>query len=253
MKIKTIITTILIILIGYTNCIYSQNANTKIMPPEQYVVLAREYAKEGESEKLNELMADMLEKYPDNPDALNYRGSFLLMEYNLDEAEKVIKYAIEKNPSSDELYLTLGDIYYTKGDLGLAERNFNKAIEINPDSKAHANLGYLYAKQKKYKEAIEELKLFLRNRKGSDRLQKKMGDIYYALGKYKPAVAAYQKSIDYGGSMHDINKLLGLAKSYEALGDYYHAEIAYDELMKHHKFDKDAREPYNKFKKKLNK
>lgn len=249
------IISILIVAVLNPVAICANADNSGIMPREQYKELARKYASEDELDKLNQLMEDMLEKYPDDPYALNHKGSILLIEGNFDEAEKIIKYAIEKNPNSkelDELYLTLGDVFHVRNNYEKAEEYFKKAIENNPDSRAHANLGYLYADQGKYRDAIKEIDLFLKNRRGSDRLHKKRGDIYYAIGEYKAAVVAYQKSIDLGSyDEHDIFKLLGLAKSCEALGDYYHANLAYEELYRWHKYTASVRNEYRRFKRKL--
>jgi len=75
-----------------------------------------------------------------------------------DSAIAVHKYLISKEDSNPDHYVDLGDAYIKKEDITQAELYFKKAIQLNPYyCLAHVNLGIVYANQKKYTEAIDEL------------------------------------------------------------------------------------------------
>jgi Tetratricopeptide repeat len=67
------------------------------------------------------------------------------------------EYATKLGPAEPVLWLNLGSMNRTIGNLGPAESAFKKALAINPNhALAHYNLGAVYDADKKYDEAIEE-------------------------------------------------------------------------------------------------
>jgi tetratricopeptide (TPR) repeat protein len=73
------------------------------------------------------------------------------LEAKPESAIKNFNSAIELNPNYSEAFFNLGALHYKLGNLKKAEEAFLKAIEIDPGyGRAHYSLGFLYFEQKKY-------------------------------------------------------------------------------------------------------
>lgn len=67
----------------------------------------------------------------------------------LDEAEKQFRKTIAVYPLYDNGYMSLGAVYYKRGELKKAEKAWNRAILINPGNvNAYRNLAIYYFEQK---------------------------------------------------------------------------------------------------------
>lgn len=61
-------------------------------------------------------------------------GNENLLKGNTDEAIEIYKYAVSEYPQSINAYEKLGEAYIKSGNIGLGIQNYNKAIELTPDS-----------------------------------------------------------------------------------------------------------------------
>ncbi len=102
---------------------------------------------------------------PTDTTVMYYRGFAL---YNLgkqERAENVTKYLLEKEPNDEHNHRLLADIYVEKNQLGDANLEYQKALEINPNNSTTYNnyaLMKLEKETNKENEAIEMLKESLR-------------------------------------------------------------------------------------------
>ena len=83
---------------------------------QEMIDLMQQYAEKDKTTELDNLMKDMLEKYPDNPDALCYKGINSIEKGQLDEAEKIFKNIINNNPKYEKSYIYLGGVYRRRND-----------------------------------------------------------------------------------------------------------------------------------------
>jgi len=65
---------------------------------------------------------------------LNAFGYQLLRRERVNEAITIFKLNTTEYPGSSNVYDSLGEAYLLKGDLSLAEHNFKKALELDPDN-----------------------------------------------------------------------------------------------------------------------
>ena len=65
---------------------------------------------------------------------VNLLGYRILHEGRLEEAVEVFEYNTALYPESANVYDSLGEAYLLKGNTGLAIENYEKALELNPDS-----------------------------------------------------------------------------------------------------------------------
>jgi tetratricopeptide (TPR) repeat protein len=124
------------------------------------------YDRVGDKSRGAEIMAKILEKNPDNANALNYLGYSLLEEgKDLVTAEKKILRAVELKPNDPYILDSYGWLLFKQGNAAAALRQLERARELKPDEGViieHLADAYLKLNMKKkalvaYEEALELL------------------------------------------------------------------------------------------------
>lgn len=221
--------------------------------PEEYLKTAKEYVMLGEQQKLNELMVEMLEKYPRNPDVLYFKAGLLFSEKKYEESKEFLDECIKINPTYANAYELIGGIYSRKGNDNLAEEYFKKAIEIDSKSLAHGSLAELYASQGKYELANKESELYFEYvKKPSQYSYIVAAYIHGALGKDEKVIEDCQKGLNVDGAdPRNVDLLLTLGKTYEKLGRYQEALDTYTFAYSWHKTITAFRDGIDRVKQKL--
>jgi tetratricopeptide (TPR) repeat protein len=103
---------------------------------------------------LEEDLKFILQKNPDNADALNALGYTLTDRTNRhEEALVLIQKAVELVPNNAYFLDSLGWVYYRLGDLEKAEKYLRDAIAIQDDAEFLAHLGEVLWNQDRHAEA----------------------------------------------------------------------------------------------------
>jgi eukaryotic-like serine/threonine-protein kinase len=98
-----------------------------------------------------------LELDPNSPDAQQYYAKSLWGGGRLDEAILHMRRAQELDPLSPAMYADLGKMLNSARQFDQAMEQYRKALELNPNyTPAHRHIGYCYAAQGRYEEAIAE-------------------------------------------------------------------------------------------------
>jgi tetratricopeptide (TPR) repeat protein len=100
----------------------------------------------------------VLDADPKNASALNYLG-YMLADQNvrLDEAQDLIKRAVNLEPSNYAFLDSLGWVYYRMNRLDDAEQQLTRSLQMSDkDPTIHDHLGDVYFKQGKLREAISQ-------------------------------------------------------------------------------------------------
>jgi tetratricopeptide (TPR) repeat protein len=100
----------------------------------------------------------MLEKDPDNIQALFMKGLIYTRSNQLKKAEETFLLLSKKNPELPEPYNNLAVIYASQGEFEKAREALQKAINTHPSyATAHENIGDIYAKMasQAYNQALE--------------------------------------------------------------------------------------------------
>jgi len=110
----------------------------------------------GDMQQLEADLRQILDKDPDNTQALNALGYTLTDRTDRhQEALELIQRALELKPG-DPFYLdSLGWVYYRMGNLELAEKYLRQAIAVQSDAEFNAHLGEVLWQQGKKNEARE--------------------------------------------------------------------------------------------------
>ncbi len=122
---------------------------------------------------------------------------------------------IRKHPDSHRAYEGMGHHLDMAGYPEEAEWMFRAAIRVNPNYfRAHENLGVFLAKQKRFDEAIKELKKTLKIKEAMGKsgayAYNTLGGIYIQKGKIGKAREALKKSIEANPNIPEAHYNLGL-------------------------------------------
>ncbi len=111
----------------------------------------------GDNRKAVEQMKTVLELDPENADALNYLGyTYADAGIKLEEAERLIRKALEKKPGNGYILDSMGWLYFKKGDYPEAVNYLEKAVEkVSDDPIILEHLGDAYAKNGQVEKALE--------------------------------------------------------------------------------------------------
>jgi tetratricopeptide (TPR) repeat protein len=125
-------------------------------PEEIYFRLAMIYEKKQEPNESIIYIKKVLELNPDNPDAQNFLGyTYAEQGVNLDEAERLIRAALQAKPDSGQIIDSLGWVYYKKGQLDKALVELEKAHRLMPeDGTVTEHLADVYSSLQRRREAL---------------------------------------------------------------------------------------------------
>ncbi len=125
-------------------------------PQEIHFRLAVLYEKQHNRQKSIEQIKQVLKLDPYNPEAQNFLGyTYAEGGIHLDEAEKLIREALEAKPNSGHIIDSLGWVLYKKGQYGKAVAELERAHRIMPrDGTVAEHLGDAYFQQKRYRAAL---------------------------------------------------------------------------------------------------
>jgi tetratricopeptide (TPR) repeat protein len=141
----------------------------------------------------------------------------------VDKANAVMEPLLKKNPDDDALKNDLGYIWADNGvRLDEAEKLIRQAVEAQPTNGNFLDsLAWVYYKQKKYGEAKQTImKAIALPRTQNAEIYEHVGAIHLALNEKDQAKAAWKKAIDLAsGSARDQKRKAELEKKLKELGD----------------------------------
>jgi len=125
-------------------------------PEEIYFRLAMLYDKKQDRNESIIYIKKVLEVNPDNPDAQNFLGyTYAEQGINLDEAERLIRAALQAKPDSGQIIDSLGWVYYKKGQLDKALVELERAHRLMPqDGTVTEHLADVYWHLQRHREAL---------------------------------------------------------------------------------------------------
>ncbi len=156
-----------------------------------------------------------------------------LQSARVQDAFVELQKTIRIDPKNKRAYYLLGLIYRRFNDNRAAEDALLKALALDPDySEAHNALGVVLTAQRRWDEAVKEFKLALKNPLylNPEKPYYNMGNVYYRQGRYKDALRAYKSAITRRPDFH--LPYYGIALSYNMLKRYGDAADALEKAIK---------------------
>jgi tetratricopeptide (TPR) repeat protein len=122
---------------------------------EPYRPLAMVYLNLGDTTKAESILAEAIEKNPENEALLISGGEIYGVMNDHDKSEAMFKRALELNPENAAVYQKLGIIESNRENWTAANEYYQKAIELDPDNADLTyNIGVSLYNQEKLDEAI---------------------------------------------------------------------------------------------------
>ena len=132
----------------------------------------------------------------------------------LQKALEVLEAAVTKYPDHPVFYTYLGSLQARTGNSQDAERNFKRAIELDPDNaRTYAQLAHSLHLQGRTDEAISEIQKGLQINETA-LLYNNLGTYLFFQGHYHLAVSAFEQTIAVDGDTHDLLYWANLGDAY---------------------------------------
>lgn len=135
---------------------------------DAYLMLSDYYLFENKRDAAIEVLDNYLEINPNSVPVLMALGKIYLVRNDIMKIIEIYNRVIELEPTNSAAYYNLGILYYNSEDYDNAEKFLQKAIQIDNHLNSHLYLAYLYELKGDYENAIKQLRLRIRYRKGLD-------------------------------------------------------------------------------------
>ncbi len=191
---------------------------------------AQDYARAVEHfERAIELAPDYAEAYAGLSDALLQQATFVKPSNEVvPPARAAALKAIELDEQLAEAHTALGNVkYYYDWDWAGAEKEFERALELNPASLiAHIAYGHLLSSLGRHDEAVKEGQIAAQLDPLSAEAHTALGRFLYRARRYEEALPVFQRAVQLEPRSIGANTRLGSV--YAALGRYNEALAVYE-------------------------
>lgn len=197
----------------------AQNNDVSLM-----LATATSHHRAGRLGEAETIYKEILQKFPDNPDALQFYGLLEHHRNNSINAVELLKKAIAINPFSADYYVNLGAIYKHLGRLRDAIECYQVAIQLQPESaEAYNNLGNVYKEQGKIDMARVAFEKAVALKPGFFNALNNLGLIHQQNNEFDDAEKLYSEAIEAEP---------GYAEAHNNLGNIQMAKGQLDEAIK---------------------
>ena len=189
--------------------------------------LAKIYAGTGHSDKALLYLDRVIEIEPMNEKGYISKGMLLLSLKRLDEAQVVLRTALDRVPESPEIHFYLGMTMNEAGNSEESAQHFEQAITIREDfRRAYLSLGSLYEENQEPERATQVYERYLQHGNPHDKdIRLQLVRLYLRSQAYEKALEQLTQILDY--SPDDLNAQVRVALVYGEMGNY---QQAIDEL-----------------------
>ncbi|HTU46558.1 MAG TPA: tetratricopeptide repeat protein [Bryobacteraceae bacterium] len=167
---------------------------------ETYVAMAEVYQKGknfSEMAKVLDAAEKLSQTKEDKVNILFLRGAMYERQKQYDLAEKTFRQVIDLDPTSAEAMNYLG---YMLADQNVrlqeAQDLIKRAVNLEPNNYAYLDsLGWVYYRLNRLDEAVQQLTRSLQIMSKDPTIHDHLGDVYFKQGKLKDAIAQWQSSL----------------------------------------------------------
>ncbi|HUO81919.1 MAG TPA: sulfotransferase [Gammaproteobacteria bacterium] len=186
-----------------------------LSPERRLMALAAEHHKDGRLEEAERLFRRVLEKNPNNVDALRLLALIALKSDHAEDAETMLERAIDIAPDFLLAILDLGRLCKDQDRYGEALEWFDRAIALDPSlPQAHYLRAATLARASFTREAIDSYRECLKLRPAHVGALLGLGHVLKAVGDYANAVAAYNECIRHAPDFGETYWSLANLKTY---------------------------------------
>jgi eukaryotic-like serine/threonine-protein kinase len=145
------------------------------------------------------------------------------------EAVAAYMRVLSQQPNNADAVLGLAETYRSSGDFKNAEAQYQRAIALQPNYwGGYSKLGGFYYARSRYQEAIQQFKKVIDLVPDSERGYNNLGGIYQRIGRYDEAIEVFQRSIQRKPSAQAYSNL---GTCHYFLGQFDAASAAYQKAV----------------------
>lgn len=164
---------------------------------------------QGHLEEAEQAYRNILNTFPEQPDALHYLGVLNQQLGRGEDAVRLIRKALALEPNHADAHNNLGNILNRQDRRAEAEAAYRKAIEIAPGHvDALNNLGVLLKAQGNLEEALTRFEAALKLQPGHAGAHHNLIGTLTRLGRLEDAVAAARRAVELGSDQSDAHRNL---------------------------------------------
>lgn len=185
----------------------------------------------GKAKEAKEAFADLLKRYPKEPDLYLFLGISSLRLRDAQAAELYIRQALTLAPNHPEARTLLGWIdLEVRKDYASAVEEYAKVVQLKPDlPEAYNNLGVAFKKKGDLEKAVANFDRALEMRGDYSEARSNRGWVYVEQKKWREARADFEQALK--TDPHDQGALYGLSQLLWEARDYAGAQQALGRLM----------------------
>jgi tetratricopeptide (TPR) repeat protein len=197
------------------NRIYDAIPATSPMKPTAVVRVAQNLDSMGDRTEALRRLRNIVATSPDDLDAISVLGDLLRYDEQYVDAAKAYTQALEvtggENPGDWRFYYVRGIAYERANEWKLAEADFLKALDLNPDQPQVLNyLGYSWIDQDmNLTQALEMIEKAVEAQPQDGYIVDSLGWAFYKLGRMEEAVETLERAVMLNPTDPEINDHLG--------------------------------------------
>jgi Flp pilus assembly protein TadD len=173
---------------------------------------ATAYARNAVWQGKEKLWEDVVRKSPHKARPHNNLGMLYYNRGRIDEATKEYQTALALKPDYPEAHNNLGNTHVMQGRIAEAIKEYQTALRLNPDyAEAHYNLGKVYHDQKRIDEAIKEYQAALALKPDYPEAHNNLGFAYVRQGRIDEAIKECQTALSLKPHYPEAHNNLGFA------------------------------------------
>ncbi len=197
---------------------------------------AFEHHRAGRIKRASALYRKILNKAPDNPDALHLLGVIALSDRRPERAIRLIGRAVAVSPGSAEAYSNLGNAQHAAGRPAEACASYRRAIDLSPDfAVAHSNLGRVLCEEGDFAAASRSCERAVEIAPDLPEAHNNLGNALRGLGRSEAAEAAFRRALQFqphNAAFHaNLGNLLGDLRRFEDAQACYRRAIEIDPAL----------------------
>jgi Flp pilus assembly protein TadD len=164
--------------------------------PASEIFAAAEHHKAGRLDKAEALCRKILQRAPDDINALHLLGIVSLERGHADRAIELIGRALARFPEAAQAHGNLGNAYRAARRFAEACASYRRAIALQPDfAPAHTNLGSLLYEQGDFAGALASCRRAVELDPRNPEALTNLGNVHRALGELEPAETALRRAV----------------------------------------------------------
>jgi predicted TPR repeat methyltransferase len=207
-------------------------SKTHIPLTSDALAVALDAHRRGDLAAAEEGYREILDREPDNADALHLFGLVRLAAGDLDEAENSIIGAIRSAPKKAVYYFNLGNVQRRAGNARAAIESFRRSLELSPDdADAWNNLAQALVAAGDTAGALDCLEKAHALQPGDAQIACNLGALLFGLDRFDAAAQCFQAALRSDPTLAEAHNNLGAVL--QSLGDNTGAAESYARALEH--------------------